>query len=208
MDRKTIVELYKGMNDYKMFHGGEVKKVPLHLLKDWVMEKDQILCRKEYAFKVIYCDVSIKGREVRTWRQPLIAANGTAVFGLICCDDDGMLKFLVKPRSEIGCLDLVEIGPTIQKEPYSEEETDRVSRFFFRRPREKKGIVTDIMLSEEGGRFYQEQNRNVILSVEKGEIGPLPEGYVWSDYGTLNLLTQINNCLNIQLRNLLSLLEI
>ena len=36
----------------------------------------------------------------------------------------------------------------------------------------------------------------------------LPKGYVWSDYGTLNILTQINNCLNIQLRNLLSLLEL
>ena len=56
--------------------------------------------------------------------------------------------------------------------------------------------------------FYQEENRNVILLIEKKELEPIPMGYVWSDYGTLNLLTQINNCLNIQLRNLLSLLEI
>ena len=37
---------------------------------------------------------------------------------------------------------------------------------------------------------------------------PLPQqGNAWSDYGTLNILTQINNCLNIQLRNLLTLME-
>ena len=65
-----------------------------------------------------------------------------------------------------------------------------------------------MILSEEGGRFYQEQNRNMILEVSGEELEPLPPGYFWADYRTLNLLTQVNNCLNIQLRNLLSLLEV
>ena len=43
--------------------------------------------------------------------------------------------------------------------------------------------------------------------VDKDKMEHLPKGYVWSDYGTLNMLTQVNNCLNIQLRNLLSLLD-
>ena len=34
------------------------------------------------------------------------------------------------------------------------------------------------------------------------------DGYFWVDYKTLNTLVQVNNCLNIQLRNLLSLLEV
>ena len=69
-------------------------------------------------------------------------------------------------------------------------------------------MIIDRILSEEGGRFYQEENRNVIMLADKDEIEELPQGYTWSDYGTLNILTQINNCLNIQLRNLLSLLEV
>ena len=44
-----------------------------------------------------------------------------------------------------------------------------------------------------GGRIYLEQNRNVIIMIEKSEVPELPAGYVWSDYGTLNILTQINN---------------
>ena len=36
----------------------------------------------------------------------------------------------------------------------------------------------------------------------------LPEDYLWVDYGTLNYLVQVNNCLNIQLRNLLSLMKL
>lgn len=46
------------------------------------------------------------------------------------------------------------------------------------------------------------------MLIEKEELPATIPGYVWSDYGTLNILTQINNCLNIQLRNLLSILEI
>ena len=39
------------------------------------------------------------------------------------------------------------------------------------------------------------------------ELPVLPEGYFLLDYRTLNEMVQINNTLNIQLRNLLSLLE-
>ncbi len=208
LDRKTIVEIYKEINDFKMFRQYETEKVPLHKLQNWVMKEDEIVCKEDYAFKVIYCDVSINGREVKSWRQPLICANGHAVFGLFCCDDEGVLKFLVHIRNEVGCMDGVELGPTVQKEPYSTDTEDGVASLFWEKLREKQGIIVDIMLSEEGGRFYQEQNRNIIIKVKREELDELPRSYIWSDYGTLNLLTQINGCLNIQLRNLLSLLEI
>ena len=74
--------------------------------------------------------------------------------------------------------------------------------------RKQEGILLDVLLSEEGGRFYHEQNRNVIMEVEIEELGELPEGYFWVNYSSLNYLVQVNNCLNIQLRNLLSLLEV
>ena len=65
----------------------------------------------------------------------------------------------------------------------------------------------DHLLSEEGGRFYHEQNRNILLRIDVDELPELPDGYFLLDYQTLNQLVQINNVLNIQLRNLLSLLE-
>ena len=74
--------------------------------------------------------------------------------------------------------------------------------------KKKERTLYDVILSEEGGRFYQEQNRNVILELSPEEFRSPPPGYFWADYRLLNLLTQVNNCLNIQLRNLLSLLEV
>ena len=68
--------------------------------------------------------------------------------------------------------------------------------------------MIDVILSEEGGRFYHEENRNVIFEASEDELLELPEGYFWVDFATLNHMVTINNCLNIQLRNLLSLILI
>ena len=208
IDRETIVRLYKTMNDHKMFAKRSVELIPLSKMSDWQMLTDEVSHKEIYPFKVIYCDATINGREVKHWCQPLVAATGVSTFGLICCDDNGVLKFVVKPRAEIGCLDSIELGPTIQHDAHMDAPEDSITRLFYSKLQKNEGVQSDIMLSEEGGRFFQEQNRNVIIQVDRSELNDMPNGYVLSDYGTLNLLIQINNCVNIQLRNLLSLLEI
>lgn len=219
LNRQTIAEIYHEINDYKMFAQPKVVKEKLSELANWQFTDMDFSCRERYPFRVVFCDINIEGREVTHWRQPLFAANGKALFGLLCCDDNGVMKFLVKVRPEIGCFDGIEIGPTIQKEAMLSDEAwedclhnidslDVPERIFVEKLAEEKDIIADTILSEEGGRFYQEENRNAIIFVDKDEVGTLPKGYIWSDYGTLNILTQVNNCLNIQLRNLLSLIEL
>lgn len=113
----------------------------------------------------------------------------------------------MKARQEIGCLDKIELGPTLQLEPTAEPE-DPVERLFLARLGARRGVRHDVVLSEEGGRFYHEQNRNAIVEIEGGELPELPLGYFWLTYYTLNQFIQINNICNIQLRNLTTLLEI
>ena len=56
------------------------------------------------------------------------------------------------------------------------------------------------------GHYINKQNQQIL---EKYDLpNPLPDGYFWADFQTLNILIQFNNCLNIQLRNLLSILNI
>ena len=209
MNRRTLAELYHEINDYKMFADAKVSILPLCELSDWEFTDKEFICKKPYPFKVVFCDIDIEGREVTHWSQPLFAANGRALFGLLCCDDEGVMKFLVKVRNEIGCFDGIEIGPTVQREACGiDAQPDRIWELFMAKLNAGEDIIADAILSEEGGRFYQEENRNAIVFVKKEDVGEVPKGYVWSDYGTLNILTQVNNCLNIQLRNLLSLIEL
>ena len=158
---------------------------------------------------VRYYDIEIAGREVQHWSQPLFKAIGMATFGLLSCVIDGRRQYLVKVKPEIGSFDKAELGPSVQWEPsHYLYNDDDVEKLFREKYESGQGIVVKVILSEEGGRFYHEQNNNVIIEVDRNELPSIPKDYIWADYATLNYLVQVNNCLNIQLRNLLSLIKL
>ncbi len=201
-----IPYIYQYINNFKMFSNVTIEKIPLFKLKNWSMENGEFISKIPFNFKVIFCNINIEGREVQSWGQPLFEATGMALFGLFTCIDNGIRKFLIKCRPEIGCFDAIEIGPSVQKEFISNKPEDKVEHLFNEMLNKKQGVLFNTILSEEGGRFYHEQNRNVIIEIEKNKL-ELPKEYFWCDYKTLNMLIQVNNTLNIQLRNLLSVLE-
>lgn len=203
----NIPELYQYINNYKMFDEAEYKLVPLYSLESWELKGDEFVCKNPYSFKVVFCDIEIEGREVTHWTQPLFEATGIATFGLFTCVDNGIRKFLVQAKPEIGCFDKIELAPSVQREYICDEKMNAVDNLFDQLVQDKKGIKFDTVLSEEGGRFYHEQNRNVIIEIDKNDLPKLPDGYFWTTYKVLNKLVQVNNCLDIQLRNLLSVME-
>lgn len=203
-----IVRVFRYINNYKMLHSCENRIVPLTELSSWEFTDSGISHKKGYPFRVIFCDIEIEGREVTHWSQPLFEAEGMAVFGLITAEIDGILKFLVHAKPEAGCFDSIELAPTVQLEAgIPESEYSDIDKLFFRLMDNGAELRNNVILSEEGGRFYHEQNRNIIMRINSEQAGTLPEGYFWLDFATLNEMIQFNNVLNIQLRNLLSLLE-
>ena len=201
-------ELKYYLNNFKMFHDLKVKKIPLNELVDWnVDDNGRVTCRKEANFKVRFYDIEIEGREVYSWNQPLFKASGQAVFGLIYCDFNNKRHFLVSVKTEIGTMDTIEVAPTVQKEAVDQKVENEIDQLFFSKMN-KGAVDVDVILSEEGGRFYHEQNRNVIIGIEDYEIKTLPQGYFWVDFSTLAAMMQMNNLLNIQLRNLLFLVDL
>ncbi len=205
---KSYVEIFNYINNYKMHSNVHTKLIPLSELKEWEFnDEGEFVCKHPYPFKMIFCDISIEGREVKHWCQPLFEAEGIATFGLIYKKVDGIAQFLVHAKPEIGCFDLIELAPSIQVEYGAEAPKDCVSDLFYSNCSDKKGVKLDVLLSEEGGRFYHEQNRNIIMEIGEDELTDLPDGYFWCSFTTLNMLCQVNNVLNIQLRNLLSLLD-
>lgn len=208
-DYQTMGSMFSAINDYKMYRRDRSRLVPLKSLKKWALTDKEIVCKKRYDFKVIYCRIEIEGREVKYWEQPLMEALGTAVVGLFTCVQDGIRKYLLKVKAEMGCFDTAELGPAVQLEPSKERNLyNNIEKDFINRLDHKKGIVKDIILSEEGGRFYHEQNRNVIIEIDADELSELPEGFFWVDFATISGMIQFNNCVNIQLRNLIALVDL
>lgn len=206
---QTIPRVYNAINNYKMFHDVMTVETPLNQLTDWVVDERGITCKNKADFMVKYYDISIEGREVQHWTQPLFKATGEALFVLVVTEVDNMLKFVVSLKSEIGSFDKIELGPSIQHEhTVTQAEFDVFENMCYKKLDNPECIWNDVMLSEEGGRFYHEQNRNVIMYIDYKELKDLPDNYFLMDFRSLNYLIQVNNCLNIQLRNLLSLLDI
>jgi len=219
----SLSEIFYEINNYKMFQDVLVSRIPLNQLVDWDIDEYGITSKKKANFMVRYYDIEISGREVHGWTQPLFKAIGIATFGLITKKTKTGTKFLVCAKPEIGSFDRIELGPSVQWEPnHDPQHDDPVERIFREfifntgnievtetvKATKPGNVITDVLLSEEGGRFYHEQNRNVILEVAENVLCDLPKNYFWVEYSTLNYMMQINNCLNIQLRNLLSLLKI
>ena len=207
VDRTTMRDLYIRANDYKMFRAGKTSFLPLTALKDWEMREDELVHRTGWPFKVIYCSLEIEGREVTQWNQPLFAAQGDATFGLLCSKSSGTLEILVQLKPETGCFDSVEIGPTVQEEYGSREARDPVAELFFEQLGKPEHTVIDVVLSEEGGRFYHEQNRNLIIKISADELAEIPDDYEWADLATLSHMIRNGSDLNIQLRDLVSLID-
>lgn len=205
---KEIKEIYYKINNYKMFNNNQKEIVRLDQLSSWKISSNGLICNHKFPYKVIYCDIEIEGREVSKWMQPLFQANGVATFGLIRTIINDEIKYIVKISPEIGCFDDVEIGPTIQKEAGESFDKDHIEILFYDRLKNNIGVTFDSILSEEGGRFYHEENRNIIMDINYNELPQLPDDYILVSYRTLNYLNLINNCLNIQLRNLMSVMEV
>ena len=201
-----INKIYQYINEIKMLDKNKIELVKLASLKNWSMRNGEFVSDNA-EFKVVYCNIEIEGREVSRWQQPLIEATGESVFGLIYCVENNVMEFLIQTKSEVGCFDRIEIGPSVQLGP-NDVPNNTVDIMFENNMNSKKGIEFQGLFSEEGGRFYHEQNRNIIMKIEKSELQNLPDGYFWVDYQTMNILIQFNNCLNIQLRNLLSILDL
>lgn len=203
---REITKIYNRINDYKMFSQDYQKIVRLDDLSDWIIDDYGIRCKHDYPYEVVYCDIEIEGREVKKWIQPLFKAKGNATFCLVYTIQNGVIKFLVKAKPEIGSFDKIEIGPTLQLEA-NELAENEFEKNIIEMMNSNKYIRFDSILSEEGGRFYHEENRNIILELPSKLLNNLPKDYFLLSYAALNHMNLINNCLNIQLRNLLSVLE-
>lgn len=207
VDCEKVHQIFNMMNDYKMYQRENSRLLPLKSLKGWKMTNREIICKTSYDFKIIYCRIEIEGREVKYWEQPLVEALGMSVIGVFSCVQDGIRKFLVRVKPEMGCFDSAELGPIIQLEPSNKRNAlNQIEEMFLHKLESGENVLKNVVLSEEGGRFYHEQNRNVIIEISPEEVKEIPEGFYWLDFVTINHLIQYNNCVNIQLRNLMSLI--
>ncbi|GLU50023.1 NDP-hexose 2,3-dehydratase family protein [Nocardiopsis ansamitocini] len=204
--RNTLGEVISWLTDARARCEHTTQLVPLSDITGWTRSDDAISDDSREVFQIIAARVRAGNREVREWTQPLLAPwqQGLAVF--VTRAIDGVLHVLVRATPEPGLPGAIEIGPTVQRrstadtraaDPFAETAlTDDPAR-----------IRSDVVLSEEGGRFHHAQTRYRVI--EAGPDVPLetPDGYCWVTVGQLMDLVRHSHYLTIEARTLLACLH-
>lgn len=187
-----------------------IQKIPLDRISNWQITNDEIVHVDKKYFKVIAVEVAISNREVKQWKQPMIEPAQAGLCAFICKEINGIVHFIVQAKLECGNFDIVELAPTVQclTGNYNNQVSKKMLPFLeyvLNVPPAQKMI--DTLQSEEGGRFYKEQNRNLIVLAEPTFSEVLPENYMWMTLNQMHSFIKFNNYLNIQARSLIAALH-
>lgn len=204
----NLTEILSWLTSLKCQYDLEVTYIPLNRVSHWHITDTAIEHEKGKFFRVIAAQVEINNREVKSWCQPLIAPVQQGLTAFIVKKMNGTYHFLVQGKVEPGNMDTLEMAPTVQcitDQYITHNDQPFVDYVLHARPEQ---IKIDTLQSEEGGRFYQEQNRNMLVEADGAfPIEDIPTNYIWVSFQQLMLFLHFNNYLNIQSRSLLSLIN-
>jgi oxidase EvaA len=146
---------------------------------------------------------------VQTWGQPMIQPMQEGLCAFIAKKINGIIHFLVQAKIECGNFDVVEMAPTVQclTGNYKDGYLYTPDFLDYVLDASEDMIILNTLQSEEGGRFFHEQNRYIIVKADSGFCVDVPENYQWLTLGQLKEFLRYNNYLNIQARSLLAALN-
>jgi oxidase EvaA len=177
-------------------------------LNSWIVSDTDIHHVSNSFFKVIATNVKISNREVSSWSQPLILPAQQGLICFVIKFINNTLHFLVQAKVEPGNFDIVELAPTVQCMTGSYEDFEQVPFLKYVLNATAEQILHDSLQSEEGGRFYHEENRNMLILADESINDNLPLNFKWISFSQLTTFLKFNNFLNIQARSLISLINL
>jgi oxidase EvaA len=174
-------------------------------MDDWQVLEDGISNAKNRHFKIAPANILISGREVNSWNQPIVVPVEPGICALVGLKIGGVLHFAIQAKREGGLVDSVEYAPSVQCLPSNYLIDGKSSLPFLDLILgEKIKVVYDTFQSEEGGRFYHEENRNLIVILDEHYGLELPKNFIWLTLGQLQRMLRYGGYINVQLRSLLA----
>ncbi len=202
----SIDRIITFITQYKSLYDLDVKQMSLKAMRQWIVEEDLIYHAERKYFRVIAVDVEIGNREVVKWSQPMIEPAQEGLCAFVCKEINGLLHFAVQAKLECGNHDIIEFAPTVQclTGNYRHTKEGDLPFLDYVLTAKQNQIVFDTLQSEEGGRFFREQNRNMIIIAGEEVPIELPDKYIWMTLNQLYTFLKFNNYLNIQARSLIA----
>ena len=200
----SLDEILNWITSLKCDYELSVKRKSVFELKNWKVSENEIHHIYNQYFKIIAASVEIGNREVNSWTQPLFEPLQIGMIAFIIKKINGVYHFLIQAKLESGNFDIIEMAPTVQCLTGSYVFSSDLPFLQDVMLPEKHKVRYNCLQSEEGGRFFKEQNINIIVEVDDSFPIEVPDNYMWMTLNQLLTFLKFNNYLNIQSRSLLS----
>jgi oxidase EvaA len=201
----SLDEIISWLTELKAKNDLFVERVSLKELGDWSLTDYGIRHNEDLYFDVRWVSVEIANREVCSWHQPIVAPHQEGLIAFVVKKMNGVFHFLVQAKVESGNFDIFEFAPTVQCITGSYKNSlEKIPFLKYVLNASLDQVRYSALQSEEGGRFYHEQNRNLIIEVGDDFPTETPHNYRWVTLNQLLSFIKFNNYLNIQTRSLLA----
>jgi oxidase EvaA len=148
-------------------------------------------------------------REIAGWDQPILTQTEGGVLALICRETPGLgVEFLLQAKADPGNIGLLQFCPTIQstwenirglkgaRQPLFAECLD---------PSDNVRIVYRAKHNEEGSRFWQKSNENMILFVTDADrLAVSDEVHRWASLSQIKAMMLLDNVVGPYVRTVLA----
>jgi len=141
-------------------------------------------------------------REVTDWCQPLLTnrAQGRAV--LVCARRQGVLQFLLPPRTEPGFAERAQFGPSLLTGPGHANPPGLLAAIDDASSIEHLGVLQ----SDEGGRFKDSVARYQIVELTARQAAEFDPHGAWVTLSAIGAMTRLRGMMSNELRSCVSLL--
>ena len=174
------------------------KKTYFNKLKNWKIYKDKIYDTNKKFFSIIALKVKTNSREVQSWCQPIISDHFTSVNGFLFQKFNNTDHYLLQVVLEPG-FEKLKFTSTISIKNFN--NNNKIQDKFIKHFKNKKNILIDVVNSDEGGRFYRNETRNIVSGLKGTKSISLTKKYIWASHNQIvDLISQ--NLLSIEARNL------
>ena len=208
-------EFYKWYNQnlFKIKSKIEIQKKNFASLDfvQWNVDQRKSITSKDF-YSIIAIDTKNSfSREVkRGWSQPMIKEkyNPAGLIVLFRKEINSIPYYLVNCKFEPGNIKLVHVSPTIQKTFSNIKFNKRIKDYYlktYNKYRNERTIL-NTLVSEDGGRFYKKQSRNVIIDVTNKKIIKVDYSFKWVSFYLLKEINSKSKIINPHIRSIFSLI--
>lgn len=208
-EHNSLDRIISFLTNFKSIYELHIQRIDVKKIKNWVFTDECLKHSENKFFEVIPVNIEIGNREVLSWSQPIVRPLQEGLCVFVTKEINGVLHFIVQAKVECGNHDVIEFAPTVQclTGNYKDSVDGEIPFLNYVLNVSDNKVVYNTLQSEEGGRFYKEQNRNIIIFDNNVEHLELPEHYIWMTLNQIFYFIKFNNFFNIQARSLISAIQ-